>query len=317
MLKSPFLIVSLIALVGCTSGGPAYRLIVNNSPCGEDQKDLQKLNDNDQSEFFNVLAPIGDMDRAIQTTGVDDPKITKPEVQAKMGTDITTACIYPAPKKPDQKNKNLEYQTYKESEKTVTGGVKDKTCPITLKQIVKEVPDSPALSSSTNPKKVTKSVKSNLELNWAKVDPSYKLLGLVQAVKMNGLAETFWHKPDPEKNIEVTTEENYELVVTLDNGKTLTGHQKICKIYQREKESTSGRDVRYEATVVRVGLKFEGFFGEGKFITSIKQVLNEQNSWETDHLLRNDFYLNSTLPLSDGERVTLEQKRREKIGFQP
>lgn len=316
-----FSIASVSLLTACPSGGPQYRLTINHSFCGSDTEKLEKLTENDALEFFNLIAPIADMDRAaLQAPRPDDTKIKRPEVQEKIVTDLRERCLFDLE---ELENRGVDYenQTFKYKNKKSKDGKKaGVACPIIITEEV--IPDKtvPALVSAPT---AARSLKSHARANWKKADAEYKLLGAIVNLDLSGLAETIWYKPsnpddvNPGKqNIILDVNEKYDVVANLKDGKALTGEYRACRALQEDHDiKTKSANVRYDASIVRILLNLPKGKSEAKFINVMKLTFDANlQKWVTDRSVRNDFYINGW-QLTTDEVATYEKKRRDSISF--
>ncbi|OQW53729.1 MAG: hypothetical protein A4S09_06685 [Proteobacteria bacterium SG_bin7] len=329
-LKSSCLSLIVLGCVGCTSGGNIYRLIVDHEVCGKDQKNMQKLSDAEAKEFFKIIAPFADLDRAVQIAPQkDNDKITPPAVQKKVITDLREKCLLNA-KETESLGKDFENQTFKYKRKTVEkdttkAGV---TCPIAVIEEVTPLQTAPALvevnTIESEDKNVTRSVKAEATVIWQKQDPTYKLLGAFSSMTLKGTAETLWYKKLPIEeaepkfqNVVLYVREKYNLSLNLDENKKYEGHYSTCRKFQDDIDPNNIKPkTHYEAIVTRIGLKIDkDKMNEAKFITTLKYSFNEETKqWVLERSTRNDFYLNNVL-LSTDEVAVLEKNRQDSIEF--
>ncbi len=322
----------LVSCLGCTSGTPFYRLNTSHEVCGKDQEKMQKLSEADAQEFFNIVAPFADLDRAVQVAPKkDDGKIKRPDIQDKVVTDLREKCLL---NEKESLGKDFENQTFKYKRKTVEKDTtkSNVTCPVAVIEEVIPLETAPALDGAevkSEDKNVIRSVKADATVSWQKQDPNYKLLGAFSSMTLKGAAETLWYKKLPVdqaepgfQNIILFVRENFNLNLNLDGNKSYEGHYSTCRKLQEDIDSEENPekkrpDIRYEATVTRIGLKIDKEkVNEGKFITVLKYVFDAENTktWVLDRAVRSDFYMNN-IPISVEEIAVLEKKRQESIGF--
>lgn len=326
-------LVFLVFCTGCNSGGSVYRLIVDHDICGKDQEKMAKLNETEAKDFFKIIAPFADLDRAVQVAPKkDDGKIKRPDVQNKVITDLREKCLLNA-KESESLGKDFENQTFKYKRKTVEKDASktNVTCPVAVIEEVTPLQTAPALIENTEikseDKNVIRSVKADAVVTWQKQDPTYKLLGAFSSMTLKGTAETLWYKKLPVEqteprfqNVVLFVRENYKLNLNLDENKSYEGHISTCRKNQIDVDSEidpkrKRPDTRYEATVTRIGLKIDkDKVNEGKFIVVEKYVLNEDTTWTFERAVRSDFYMNGVL-LSPEDIAKLENERQKSIEF--
>ncbi len=319
--KSLFMMLAAFSflLSGCPSGGPSYRLVFDHKVCGTDQK-LEKLGPGEAQEFFNLLAPIADLDRAtLQAPRPDDGKLERPEVQKKIVADLRERCNFD---ERDALGKEFENQTFKFGKKLSVDKKAEVKCPLKIDETIVPLKESPAFVGKPT---TTRTAKATAAVSWTKQDPNYKYFGKISSIELKGTAETFFYKKLPTEqadpgyqNMLLTVDEQYTLTAGLEGNFTASGHYTTCRKLQEDNDiKTNKPNVRFDVAVTRIGLKTDKIKGEGKFIVVWKLFFDEKTqSWVRDRTVRNDFYINDVL-LSTEDIATLENKRRETIGFKP